>query len=155
MNNTMKPSTLWKALVLATACLAPVAIAQQTDAGAMVPLQDYIRAHETGKPEYVRQAFSSDAKITGYRDGRLVALSVEQYAGRFSGVPAADEARRKRSVEILDLTVDAAVAKVVLDYPTIKFVDYMSLLRIDGAWKIVNKSFNAQVKAPAEGKTKP
>ncbi len=73
-------------------------------------------------------------------------MSVEQYAGRFSGKPADDESQRNRSVEVLDLTVDAAVAKVVLDYPTIKFVDYMSLLRIDGEWKIVNKSFNAQTK---------
>jgi hypothetical protein len=148
-----KLNTMLKVVAVATACMSPVAMAQQTDAAAMVPLQDYILAHETGKPEYVNKAFSGDAKITGYRDGRLVTLSVEQYAARFSGVPAPDEAQRRRSVEILDLTVDAAIAKVVLDYPTIKFVDYMSLLRIDGAWKIVNKSFNAQVKADVRRNT--
>jgi hypothetical protein len=42
----------------------------------------------------------------------------------------------------------------VLDYPTVKFVDYMTLLKINGEWKIVNKSFYAEPKAaPAAAKT--
>jgi hypothetical protein len=38
------------------------------------------------------------------------------------------------------------VGKVVLDYPTVKFADYMSLLKINGEWKIVNKAFHAEMK---------
>jgi hypothetical protein len=38
------------------------------------------------------------------------------------------------------------VARIVLDYPTVKFVDYMTLLKIDGEWKIINKSFYAEPK---------
>jgi len=136
-----------KALFLGAVCLTSWAFAQDTEvAAAAVPLQNYLRAHETGNPDFMRKAFTSDAKISGYMGGHLVSLSLEQYAGRFSGKPANDESQRKRSFEIVDLTVDAAVGKVVLDYPTIKFVDYMTLLKIDGEWKIVNKSFNAQTK---------
>jgi hypothetical protein len=49
-------------------------------------------------------------------------------------------------VEEVDVTGDAAVAKVVLDYPQARITDYMSLLRVDGEWRIVNKTFHSQPK---------
>ncbi|HEV2666973.1 MAG TPA: nuclear transport factor 2 family protein [Blastocatellia bacterium] len=36
---------------------------------------------------------------------------------------------------------------MVLDYPTVKFTDYMALLKVDGEWKIINKTFYAEPKA--------
>ena len=36
---------------------------------------------------------------------------------------------------MVDVTGDAAVAKVVLDYPSARFTDYMSLLKIGGEWR--------------------
>ncbi len=111
-----------------------------------IPLQNYIKAHETGNPDFIRRSFSNDAKILGYMGGKFISWGTEEYAARFTGKPADDESQRKRSIELLSLTGDAAVGKVVLDYPTIKFVDYMSLLKINGEWKIVNKSFNAETK---------
>ncbi|MCA1574548.1 MAG: nuclear transport factor 2 family protein [Acidobacteria bacterium] len=35
---------------------------------------------------------------------------------------------------------------MVLDYPQVKFTDYMSLLKIDGQWWIVNKTFHSEPK---------
>ena len=46
----------------------------------------------------------------------------------------------------IDVTGNAAVVKVVLDYPQTRFTDYMSMLKINGEWKIVNKTFYAQPK---------
>ncbi|MGH9904872.1 MAG: PQQ-binding-like beta-propeller repeat protein [Pyrinomonadaceae bacterium] len=66
---------------------------------------------------------------------------------RAAGKPAADEAQRKRAIESIDITGNAAIAKIVLDYPQVKFTDYMSLLKIDGEWKIINKTFYAETKA--------
>ena len=51
--------------------------------------------------------------------------------------------RRIASVEV---TGNAARATIVLEYPKVTLTDYMSLLKIDGEWKIVNKIFNAQPK---------
>jgi Putative lumazine-binding len=114
---------------------------------AKVPLQNYVKAHETGNADFIRRAFTQDAKVVGHMGGKLISWGVEEYAGRFSGKPAEDEVLRKRSIEIINLTGDAAVGKVVLDYPTVKFTDYMSLLKINGEWKIANKSFHADMKA--------
>ena len=42
----------------------------------------------------------------------------------------------------IDITGTAAIAKVELDYPDVFFTDYMSLLKVDGEWKIVDKIFD-------------
>jgi hypothetical protein len=116
------------------------------EAAARVPLEHYLNAQATGNPEFIRKAFFSEARIMAFRDGKLLNLSVEEFASRFNGKPAADEAQRKRRIDSLDITGNAAVARIVLDYPTVKFTDYMSLLKIDGEWKIVNKSFHGEAK---------
>ncbi len=112
-------------------------------------LEHYFRGHATGQGEHFRKVFHADSKLFAVRDGKYWQLSGEEYIARAAGKPAADEAQRKRSVESVDITGNAAIAKVVLDYPQVKFTDYMSLLKIDGEWKIVNKTFYA------ESKTKP
>lgn len=114
---------------------------------ARVPLESYINAHATGNPEYIRKAFFPDAKIMAFRDGKLLNLSVEEFASRFSGKPAADESQRKRRIDSLDITGNAGVARIVLDYPDATLIDYMSLLKVNGEWKIVNKVFNVEPKA--------
>ena len=117
------------------------------EAAARVPLEDYIKGHETGKGDFMRKAFYPEAKIMAFRDGKLVNLTVEEFASRFSGQPAADESQRRRRIESLEITGNAGFGKITLDYPTVKFTDYMSLLKIDGTWKIINKVFYAEPKA--------
>jgi hypothetical protein len=82
-----------------------------------------------------------------FRDGKLLNLSVEEFASRFSGKPAADESQCKRRIDRLDITGNAGVARIVLDYPDATLIDYMSLLKVNGEWKIVNKVFNVEPKA--------
>ena len=116
-------------------------------AAARIPLEHYINAHATGNPDDIRKAFFPSAKIMAFRDGKLLNLSVEEFASRFSGKPAADESQRKRRIDSLNITGNAGVARIVLDYPDATLTDYMSLLKVDGEWKIVNKVFNAEPKA--------
>lgn len=121
--------------------------ADAEEAAARIPLENYIKGQETGNGDFIRKAFHKDARIMAFRDGKLLNLSVEEFAGRFNGKAADDEAQRKRTIASLEITGSAAVGKIVLDYPTVKFTDYMSLLKIEGEWKIVNKSFHAEMKA--------
>ena len=144
--------------LLFVAFLIPVlnfaAAAQQSENDAVrVPLENYIKGHATGNGEYIRKAFYTAGNLIFVREGDYVTRTFADYISGFSGKPAADEANRKRSIESIDVTGNAAVAKIVLDYPTTRFVDYMSLLKIDGEWKIVNKIFYAEQKPrPAETK---
>jgi hypothetical protein len=132
----------WKSFV-AMVLIASAASAQVSDIeAARLPVENYIQAHATGDPAIMRKAFHPDAKIYSYRDGKLQTLTVDEFAKLFPGKPAANEAQRVRRIEHVDVTGNAGSAKVFLDYPTVTFTDYMALLKVDGEWKIINKTFN-------------
>jgi len=140
-----------KALLLFILALCSLAAsAQETEKAAVrVPLENYIKAHATGDPEYARKAFHTEGNMIWIRDGKYSMESFDSFIKRaFTGKPAADEEQRKngRKIEAIDVNGNAAVAKIILDYPTVKFVDFMTLLKINGEWKIVNKSFYAEPK---------
>ena len=116
-----------------------------------VPLENYIKGHATGNGEFMRKAFHTEGNLIFIRDGNFMTRSFADYISGFSGKPAPDEGSRKRSIESVDVSGNAAVAKIILDYPSARFVDYMSLLKIDGEWKIVTKIFYVEPKSkPAE-----
>ena len=106
----------------------------------------YFQGHATGNGDFFRKAFHTEAKVFGMREGKLMQRTSEEFAAGASGKPSADEAQRKRTIESIDITGNAAVVKVVLDYPTIKFTDYFTLLKIDGEWKIMNKTYMGEPK---------
>lgn len=127
-------------------CAAFQLLAQNNEAEAVrIPLNDYLQGHITGNPEFVRKAFRQDTRTTAFREGKFLNWDLEEFLTRFDGKPAKDEGKRKRRIESIDISGSAATAKIFLEYPTIKFVDYMSLLKTDGEWKIVNKIFHAEL----------
>ncbi|MBX3563133.1 MAG: nuclear transport factor 2 family protein [Sphingomonas sp.] len=134
---------------LATMLIAAPAFAQDQDiAGARVAVEHYLAGHATGSPAEFTAAFHPKAMLYWNRDGQLAERTSAEYIAGATGKPAADEAQRKRRIESLDVTGDAGMAKVVLEYPAVTFTDYLSLLRIDGEWKIINKIFHVERKAP-------
>jgi hypothetical protein len=112
-----------------------------------VPLNNYIKAHATGDQEAARKAFHTDGNLIWIKDGKYTTRSFAEFVAGFNGKAADDEASRKRSIESIDVAGNAASAKIVLDYPAVRFVDYMTLLKIGGEWKIVSKVFYAEPKA--------
>lgn len=121
--------------------------AQPADAAEMtaasVPVENYIKALQTGSINYARLAFHKDARMIGNRRDGFVSMPIEEWMKGLQGKPADDEAQRKRSFRILDLTATTGVARVELIYPDVTFIDYMPLLKVDGEWKIMNKFFHA------------
>ena len=104
-------------------------------------IENYFRGHATGNGDYFKKAFHADAKLFWIRDGQLAERTSAEFINGASGKPAPDEAKRKRSIESVDITGNAAIVKVALDYPDAHIIDYMSMLKVDGQWKIVNKTF--------------
>ena len=142
----MKKKYLLLALMLGINVVIAAAQTSEKDA-ARVPLENYIKGHATGDGEFMRKAFHTEGNLIFVRDGKFTTRSFAEYIAGFTGKPAADEANRKRSIESIDVSGNAAVGKIILDYPTTRFVDYMSLLKINGEWKIVTKIFYAEPKA--------
>ena len=150
----MKMRLLFLAAVVLTvsAVSASAQTAEEEQAAARVPLENYLRGHATGDPEFMRKAFHTEGSLIFIRDGKYTTRSFADYTAGMSGRPAPDEEKRKRWIESVDVAGNAAFGKIVLDYPTVRFVDYMTLLKINGEWKIVNKSFYAEPKAAAATK---
>jgi hypothetical protein len=57
--------------------------------------------------------------------------------------PGEVDSTRRRVAEV-DVAGDAAVAKLELERPDALITDYMSLLKVDGRWMIVNKIFTRE-----------
>jgi hypothetical protein len=135
-------------VLLAVGVLTAPAFAQTDEKEAVkVPLNNYLKAHATGDQDAARKAFHTDGNLIWIKDGKHTTRSFAEFVAGFNGKPAADEDKRKRAIESIDVAGNAASAKIVLDYPAVRFVDYMTLLKIDGEWKIVSKVFYAEPKA--------
>mgnify|MGYP003583850131 CR=1 FL=1 len=139
--------------VLTAGLLSAQAFAATPDAAeaaaVRIPLESYLKGHASGDGAYMRKAFLPTAHIEGIRDGKFVSWTVDEYAAGFKGAPAADEAQRKRSIDEVDVSGNAAMARVTLDYPTGTFTDYFVLLKVDGEWKIANKVWTRRPKQAA------
>lgn len=139
----MKHAFRFSAFLFAALCMFTEIVHAQNSEEAAVrkPLESYLRGHATGDSAHFRAAFHPEAKLFWIRDGKLMQRTSAEYIARASGKPADDEAQRKRRIESLDIAGNSAIAKIVLDYPEVLITDYMSLLKVDGEWKIINKIF--------------
>jgi Putative lumazine-binding len=143
----MKKFTLFSVLLAVVSIWHSTSLAQSSEeSAARVPLENYLKGHATGDSEYIRKAFHPEAKVFSFRDGKINQLTLAEFAALFTGKPAPDEAQRKRKIESVKITGNAGAGVIVLDYPTVKFTDFMSLLKVDGEWKIINKTFYAEPK---------
>ena len=105
-------------------------------------IQQYFKGHATGDPAEMKKAFHPTAHVAGNRDGTFVSWTAEQYAANFTGKPAADEATRKRTIDRVDISGDAAMVSATLVHGATTFTDYFVLLKINNEWKIANKVYS-------------
>ena len=103
----------------------------------------YLQGHATGDASHMRKAFLPTAHIEGVREGRFTSWTLDEYCSRFTGKPAADEATRKRTIDAVDVNGTAAMARATLVHGQTTFTDYFVLLKVDGEWKIANKTYTA------------
>lgn len=129
--------------VFALLLAAPVFAQSADEAGVRAAIEQYFRGHATGNAEEMRKAFLPTAHIEGIRDGKFTSWTLDEYTSRSPG-PAADEASRMRTIDLVDVSGTAAMARATLVHGATTFVDYFVLLKVDGAWKIANKVYTAR-----------
>ena len=144
----MRDRRLVFAIICGAALLVTRASMQGTEEPAVrAALNQYLRGHATGNGDEMRKAFLPTAHIEGIRDGQFVSWTVDDYVSRFGGKPAADEASRTRTIDSVDISGTAAMARATLVHGATTFVDYFVLLKVDGQWRIANKVYSS---APTE-----
>ncbi len=104
-------------------------------------VQRYLHGLKFNDVESLKSAFHPDAKLFFVDDhGGLGMLSQAEWYEQFKG-SAGHEEQGELKIVALDVTGNASAVKVYEEYPNSTYTDYVSLLRLNGEWRIVNKSY--------------
>ncbi|MEM6699429.1 MAG: nuclear transport factor 2 family protein [Bacteroidota bacterium] len=104
-------------------------------------LMDYIEGTANGEPDRLRRAFHPNFNLYAVKNDSLQIRSGEQYISLFK--PGKKSNRVGRIVSI-DFEQDVATAKAEIIVPDWRiFTDYFLLVKYEGSWKIVHKSYTS------------
>ncbi|MEQ7127102.1 nuclear transport factor 2 family protein [Actinopolymorpha sp. B11F2] len=129
-------------LTIAPEAAAPAAVLE--------PLVAYARGHATGDPAHFRRAFRPTAHVEGIREHGFASWRLDDYCGLFLGAPAADEADRRRRLDVVRVTGTVATAAMTLHHGPDVFTDMFVLVAEDGEWRIANKVYHRGTSTPSQ-----
>jgi hypothetical protein len=103
-------------------------------------LMDYIEGTANGEPDRLRRAFHKDFNLYTVSDkDSLKIRSGEQY---ITNTKLGEKSNRIGRIISIDYEKDAAIAKAEIIIPNWRiFTDYFLLMKYEGHWKIVQKSY--------------
>lgn len=92
-------------------------------------------------------AFHPDAQISAsLPNGRVYRASYQEWR-KFTTRPKGDPTGKTNQIVDVEIMGNAAVVTTVLDWPTIRYVDYLSLIKTGAdEWKIIGKIWHQQAK---------
>lgn len=136
-------------LLLASVLVVPMrqAGAQTADERAVrETVEAYLHGLKFNDVPSLKKAFWPQAKLYWVqRDGTLGQLTQDKWYEGFAG-SAGKEEQGTLKITALEVTRDIASVKVVEEYPGSRYIDYLSLVKFDGAWRIVNKVYTSEKK---------
>ena len=132
-------------LLIAATMIMPASVpAAQPSDDVRAVVKTYLTGLKFNNVEKFRAAFDPGAKLFFVkRDGTLGQLTQEDWYKGFATVAGKEEEGDLQIVSV-DVTGNAASVKVLETYPKSTYTDYLSLLKLSGGWKIVNKIYVAQ-----------
>jgi len=137
-------------LILATSLSSAGTLSAQTPApsadetAVRAVVESYLHGLKFNDVPSLTKAFWPEAKLYfTTRDGHLGQLTQAEWYAGFAKSAGQEEAGDLR-IAALEVTRDIASVKVVEDYPRSRYTDYISLVRFEGRWQIVNKVYTAE-----------
>lgn len=108
-------------------------------------LLDYIEGTANGQPDRVSGAFHPDFNLYTVDKGSLRVRSGKEY---IAGIKPGEKTNRIGRILSVDVENDAAIAKAEIVVPNWRtFTDYFLLLKYDGHWRIVQKSYSSRAQS--------
>ena len=105
-------------------------------------VERYVLAMSASDEQLLRAAFHPSASVIGYFQTAIEWLSVDAYVGEVVGAGLPPNHSPCWKIDSIDVTDDTATAKVEDEFGSMKFTNYLSLLKIAGEWKIVSKLYH-------------
>lgn len=90
----------------------------------------------------LEEAFFSEARLIGYRGDRLFVTPFEEWAAGTSMGSPRDPSLYRNEIKAIRLVGNMALVETELYWPGIYYYDFLTLLKMDGKWKIVHKSWS-------------
>ncbi|MEM6686747.1 MAG: nuclear transport factor 2 family protein [Bacteroidota bacterium] len=114
--------------------------AQNKDYEAIATIVSYYLDGGTNNDfETLKKAFHSNAMMKFVsKEGYKEVNAIDFFKKVMNPGPKQNRITRIKNISVSGTT---AVAELEIEYPTFFFIDYMSLLKIDGNWKVVNKIY--------------
>jgi len=106
-------------------------------------VQLYIDGSRDGDADKLRQAFHENAWMYGSVAGQRQDVPIREFFEQSRSHPADVDGTYEARIVSVQQAGDAATSTLEETgyWGTLSFTDYFSLSRIDGTWKIVNKTF--------------
>lgn len=102
-------------------------------------INEYIEGTANGEPERLQKVFHPDFQLYTVTKDSLWIRSGEKY---IANIKPGEKSNRIGRIISIDYEKDAAMAKAEIVVPGWRiFTDYFLLLKYEGAWKIVQKSY--------------
>ena len=106
-------------------------------------VQLYVGGASTGDLAKLRDAFHEQAWMFGSVGGQRFDMPIGQMIEIVTGQPLDSDGGYSARITSVEQVGDAATARLEEEgcWGNVSFVDYFALAKIDGTWKIVNKTF--------------
>jgi Putative lumazine-binding len=106
-------------------------------------MQLYIDGASKGDPDKIKEGFHEAAWMFGHIGGQRYDMPAEQLAATVQQMPLDSDGSFRARITAIEQVGDAATVRLEEDgcWGALAFVDFFTLAKIDGTWKIVNKTF--------------
>ncbi len=115
-------------------------LAQQSDEELVKKTVSYYLDGGTNNDfETIKKAFHKDARMKYIKNGSYQEVNAIDFFKRV--IKPDPKQNRETSIASISVSGNAANAVLKIKYSSFSFTDYMSLLKINGEWKVVSKIF--------------
>jgi hypothetical protein len=105
-------------------------------------VRDYVEGMVLNDEPKLRRAFHPKASIMGNYEGAVEWLTLDEFAASIADTAAGPAATPVWTIRSAQIWGDTASAVVEDEFAGMKFIDTLSLLAVDGSWKIVSKVYH-------------
>lgn len=106
-------------------------------------INDYFQALHSKDVAKIEQLFWNHASITGYYEGEFVHSKLHDYLSILKRMSAPNMIGEDFDMEVVSIELKGNMAAVKTRYlfQALEYVDFLTLLNINGEWKIIQKTF--------------
>lgn len=107
-------------------------------------IAQYFKGLHQGDVSLVQNVFLPHADICGYYEGELVNMQLHEYLHVLKRMSPPQKIGEEFDMHICGIEQIGNIASVRTQYlfEALNYVDYLSLLKVGGEWKIVSKVFH-------------